>query len=212
MSSKIETLIHAPTYRLRAWLRKWESAIAAALLHGQYRITPEGVVLFEDRLLRGTYFDRIVQRMPEPEPHHNLIVDQGIMKALAVMFYTDAKIPDWYITLFNGSTPPTANLTAANFAATMGEVTSTTEGFTNATRPKFVPSSPVANVIGNLANKAVFHIAATSSVTVTGGALLSSDVRGGGSGVLWSAGLFNAPRELYDGEDYELGYQTSLVG
>lgn len=213
MSSKFETLIETPTKRLRSWLRKWDRHLATALCQGDFRITPDGVVVFEDKVLKNAYFHRVPQREKDFTVDHNVIVDQGAMKALGVMFFTDAKIPDWYLTLFNGATEPNpATLNAANFAATMGEITSTSEGFTNANRPAFQPSAPAANVISNVNNKAVFEIAAATSITATGGALVSSDVRGGTGGTLWSAARFNNERELYDGEDFELGYQTSLTG
>jgi hypothetical protein len=143
----------------------------------------------------------------------NLIVDQGVMKALGVMFFTDAKIATWYLTLFSGSTTPGATVTAANMASVLGEITSTTEGFSNATRPAFVTAAPAANIISNVASQAAFNIVATTSITATGGALISDSARGGASGFLWSAGLFTpAPRVLYTGETFDLGYQTSLVG
>lgn len=212
MLSKIETLIHTRTHKARAWLRKWELQIAAALARGEFRIDANGnVILFEDRAMRGEYFFAPRPGSNELVFNHNLIVDQGIMKALGVMFYTDTKIASWYLTMFSGATTPGNTLTAANFATTLAEITSTTEGFSNVTRPVWTPSAPAANVISNQASKATFNVVATTSIEATGGALVSSDVRGGTSGTLWSAGLFDAPRELFNGEAFALGYQTSLV-
>lgn len=210
--SKIETLITPITHKARAWLRRWGPEVAKALATGNFRITPDGAVLFEDKIVKNAYFHRVVGRDRDFVIDHNLIVDQGVMKALGVMFFSDAKIPNWYLTLGNGAANPTASLTAANFAATLGEITSTTEGFSNATRPVWTPSAPVANVISNQATKAQFNIVCASSITVTCAALVSSDVRGGTSGTLWSAARFDNPRELYNGETFELGYQTTLAG
>ncbi len=211
MLSRIEQLIHTGTKKGTAWLRKWESQIASALLHGQYRITPEGVVLFEDRLLRGEFHHRNPWRESDFIVDHNLIVDQGILKALAVNFFTDAKISTWYLALLSGSTTPLASHTAANFATALGEITSTTEGYSGSVRKTWVSAAPAANVVSNLAAKATFNIVATTTVTATGGALVSTDARGGTTGVLWSAALWSLPRELVGGEPFELGYQTSLV-
>lgn len=210
--SKIESLITPVTHKARAWLRRWGPQVAHALATGNFRITPEGVVLFEDKILKNAYFHRVVGRDKDFVIDHNLIVDQGVMKALGVMFFTDAKIPNWYLTMGNGAANPAANLTAANFASTLGEITSTTEGWSNATRPVWTPAAPVANVISNVANKAQFNIVCASSITVTCAALVSSDVRGGTSGTLWSAVRFDNARELYNGETFELGYQTTLTG
>lgn len=211
--SHIETLIHAPTKRLNAWLRRWEMDIARALAKGVFTRADDGqggIILFEDKRLRGEYFFA-----PEPGSkelcfHHNLLVDQGIMYDLGVALYTTAKIDNWYLGLFSGSTTPGATLTAANVASTLSEITSTTEGYTQTTRPAWTPSAPTSNVISNSASKAKFTIEATTSITATGGFLVSSNVRGGTSGTLWSAGKFDNARELFDGEDFELGYQTSL--
>lgn len=210
--SKIETLITPITHKARAWLRRWGPEAAKALATGNFRITPEGVVLFDDKILKNAYFHRVVGRERDFVIDHNLIVDQGVMKALGVMFFSDAKIPNWYLTMGNGAATPTAALTAANFAATLGEITSTTEGWSNATRPAWTPGAPAANVISNVGSKAQFTIVCASSITVTCAALVSSDVRGGTSGTLWSAARFDNARELYNGETFELGYQTTLAG
>jgi hypothetical protein len=212
MLSKLETLIQTPTKGLRNWLRRWEVQIANALMTGQgVTVTPEGVVLFDDKRLIGQFFHRVPQRERDFAFDRNLVVDQGIMKALAVMFHTDTKIANWYVSMFNGAATPTNALTAANVAATMSEITSLTEGFSNATRPAWTPSAPAANVISSSASKAVFNIVATTSITATGAFIVSSDTRGGTSGTLWSAARFDAERELFNGETFELGYQTSLT-
>jgi hypothetical protein len=140
-----------------------------------------------------------------------LLVDEGILKTLNVMYFSDAKLPNWYVTLFNGAAAPTGSLKASNFAATMSEITSTTEGFSNITRPQWVTTGAVAGVINNLQAKAQFNVVTASSITVTGGALISDNARGGTTGVLSSASKFTSSRELFDGETFELGYQISLT-
>ncbi|EED38787.1 conserved hypothetical protein [Stenotrophomonas sp. SKA14] len=212
MTSKLEPLIHTATKKMRNWLRRWDRHLADALRQGNFRVTPEGIVVFDDKVLRNAYFHRVVGRDDDYTVDHNLLVDQGIMKALGVMFFTDAKIPAWYLTMGNGAANPGAGLTAANFASTLGEITSTTEGWSNTTRPKWNPAAPAANVISNVANKAQFNIVCATSIKVTCGMLVSSDVRGGTDGTLWSAARFSNERELYNGEVFELGYQTSLTG
>lgn len=212
MLSKIETLIQARSTRQARWLRRWGNHVAAALRQGRFRPDGEGgIILFDDKRLHGEYFYRPRPDVNELAFSPNLIVDQGIMQALGVMFYTDSKIANWYLTMFSGATTPTANLTASNAPATLDEITSTTEGFSNTTRPAWTPSAPAANVINNDASMATFNIVATTSINATGGMLVSSDVRGGTGGVLWSAGLFDNARELFNAEPFQLGYQTSLT-
>lgn len=209
--TKIETLIQARTKRQTSWLRRWGTHLAHALRTGDFRPTPGGIIVFDDKRLHGEYFFTDRPGSTELRFCPNLVVDQGLMKALGLLFYSDAKVPDWYVTMFSGSTAPTSTLTAANVAATLGEITSTTEGFSNATRPKFVASAPVANTVSNDAAMATFNIVATTSIPATGGIIVSSDVRGGTSGTLYSAALWDAPRELFNGESFKLGYQTSLT-
>jgi hypothetical protein len=50
-----------------------------------------------------------------------------------------------------------------------------------------------------------------TSINVKGSGVHSDNVRGGTSGTLWSAGLWSAPRDLFNGEVFDLGYQTSLT-
>lgn len=212
MTSKFESIIHTVSRKGRNWLRRWDAHLADALRKGEFEVTAEGIVVFQDKVLKNAYFHRVPSRERDFAVDHNLIVDQGAMKALGVMFFTDAKIPNWYLTMGNGAANPGASLTAANFAATMGEITSTTEGWSNATRPKWVPAAPAANVISNGASKAAFEIVCATSIQVTCAGLISNDIRGGTTGTLWSAARFSSPRELYNGETFELGYQTSLTG
>lgn len=209
---KLGTIIHTPTRAARVLLQRWELQIARALLAGQFERDGDSVIIGGIARATGTFFHKL---RTEPEDalvaDHNLLVDQGILKQLGVMYFTDTKIANWYLTLFSGATAPSNTLTAANFAATMDEIVSSTEGFTNATRPQWVPTAPAANIINNLAAKAAFNIAATTSITVTGGALISDNARGGTTGTLSSASKFASGRELFDGETFELGYQISLT-
>ncbi len=212
MLSKAHSLIHTPTRRLARWLDRWRDALGAALRAGQFRMTHDGAaIVFDDVRLQGMFFypERAGSREMVFAP--NMVVDQGIMKTLGVMFKAETPITAWYLSMFSGVTPPTAGLTAANVAATLGEITSTTEGFSNVTRPAWTPGTVVANVVNNYDAMATFNVVATTTITATGGFLVSSDVRGGGSGTLWSAALWPSSRELHNGEPFKLGYQTSLT-
>ena len=101
------------------------------------------------------------------------------------------KLPTWNLALYAANYTPLANLTAASFPATASEITSNTEGYTEATRPIWTPSAPSANTIDNLANKAAFTIATASSLVVNGAALLSESAKGAVTGKLVSATKFD---------------------
>jgi hypothetical protein len=66
-------------------------------------------------------------------------------------------------------------------------------------------------VIGNLANRAVFNITCTSTLNISGAALLSDNTRGGVSGVLISASRYGAVRVVNNGDSFELGYEVELT-
>jgi hypothetical protein len=218
---KFGNLFYAPTRSARSFLKRWEAQLALAMLRGQFeRDTDGGLVIGGIAKPKGIYFHAIRNLSPlrrgladqgELCADANLLVDEGILKQLGVMYYTDAKLLNWYLSLFSGTANIVGTLTAATIAATMSEITSSTEGFSNVTRPQWVPTAPAAGVINNLAAKAQFNVVSASSITVTGGFLISDNARGGTTGVLSSASKFSAARELFNGETFELGYQIALT-
>jgi len=212
---ELSSIIYAGSKRLKAFVERHQNAIARALIRGDTTRDCGGVIVDDMFKLSGTFFHRVIgangRQRGEWLADHNLIVDQGILKMLGVMYFTDTKITAWYLSLFDGAANPAANTTAANYASTMGEITSTTEGFSNATRPVWTPAAPAANIVTNSASKAAFTVVCTTSIDVTGGALISEATRGGTTGVLSSASRFGSARELFNGETFELGYQIALT-
>lgn len=205
------------THALLNRVKRWQKHIALALLSGEYVIR-NGVITIGDQFqLAGRYFGDVSNPSPlrgspfEPLLSPNLLVDQGILKTLAVMWGADAKLANWYCTLFQNAVTPTGSLTAANVASTLGEITSTTQGFSNATRPAFVPAAPAAYKITNTASKAAFNIVCAGSINVEGAFLISDSARGGTTGVLASASRFPDAREFFNGETFDLGYEISLT-
>ena len=69
-----------------------------------------------------------------------------------------------------------------------------------------------AGVIGNLSSKAVFTIVCTTSINISGAALLSSNTKGSTSaGTLASASRFGTVRTVNSGDAFELGYEVELI-
>lgn len=214
--------------RLRNTFDKHRLAIAKALLGGDYRQTPEGLLVLKDSIqVIGTHFHRILNPNREMRDFaiddgslavdHNLLPDEGILYALALLLYQtgtygggQAQLAHWYIALFNGSTAPSSTTTAANFASTLTEITSTTEGYTNSTRPEYVGSAPASGVANNLASMASFTIATATSIDIKGSGVLSSNVRGGTAGKCLSAAQYGATRTTYNAEVFQVGYQLGL--
>lgn len=190
---------------------KHRREIAAALAAGKYEVTDGGLLIKAgiDALATGVYVHS-VNGGQDLREDPNLLPDEGILHMLNVTFGATAKVPNWYLALFANQINPAPNWTAANFAATAGEITSSTEGYSNSTRPAFTSSPAAAGQITNLAAKAAFNIVCTTSLNVEGAAMLSNSGKGSGAGVLASASRYSATRTLYNGDVYEVGYGVSL--
>lgn len=187
---------------------KYANDIAKFIESGDFEATDEGLLIHRSILARGRYTHSVNGQDVQVDP--NLIPTEGITYILGSALGSTSKISTWYLAVFSGAVTPTASWTAANFASNASEITSTTEGYSNATRPAWTPGSVAAGVIGNLSSKAVFNIVCTTSVNISGAALLSSNTRGGTSGVLVSASRFGTVRQVYSGDAFELGYEVEL--
>lgn len=141
----------------------------------------------------------------------NVLPTQGINHCLGVWLGAVAKPAGWYLSLYQNNVDPAANWTAANVVANAGESTSTTEGYTQATRPQFTPNAATSGHIDNVGNEARFTIATASTVDFNGLFLISDNVRGGGSGFLGSAAAMPLTRTLQNGDNYDVGYQVTIT-
>lgn len=187
---------------------KHEKEIAGFIRSGDFEETPEGLLIHRSILASGRYVHSVNGQ--DEKVDHNLIPAEGVAYILDSSLGAVAKITNWYLAVFSGNVNPASNWTAANFAAQASEITSTTEGYSNVTRPAWTPGSTTAGVIGNLTSKAVFNIVCTTSVNISGAGLLSSNTRGGTSGTLVSASRFATVRQVYTGDAFELGYEVEL--
>ena len=185
--------------------------LAGELRAERFDITEEGI--FFPRLgiqASGEYFDRINGGQWSGS-NPNLIPVEGLAHLLNVALGTTAKPAGYYIALFSGTTAPAANWTAASFAAVASEIVSLTEGYTAATRPVWTPVNTTTGSIDNIASPAEVTIATSGTLNVTGLALLTSNARGGTTGVLVSAAKFAAARTFQNGDTYEVGYRLNLT-
>lgn len=184
--------------------------IQQSLHNEQFDLTEEGLYLPRQGIMvKGEYFDRLNDGEWERTP--NLVVTEGLAHILNTALGSTAKAAGYYLALFSGATAPAANWTAANFASVASEIVSTTEGYTNATRPEWTPANTTTGSIDNMSATASLTIATTSTLNVTGAALLTNSTRGGTSGVLISATKFSATRTFQTGDVYQVGYRLSLT-
>ena len=184
------------------------------LRDGHYTYSDKGIILGNDAIVaRGVYHPFIDGERMDPE--HNLLPLEGLAYFLSVGIKSGTAEANWYLALSSGNTNPASTWTAANYASNASEITSTTEGYSEATRPAWVPgtisSSGSSSTVGNLSSLASYSIVCTTNISIAGAAVLSSDVRGGTAGTLLSATRFGSPHTVNNGSTFELGYEIELT-
>jgi hypothetical protein len=141
---------------------------------------------------------------------HNLVVNVGLKDMNEKYFTGSGYTAGWFLGLYgDGSTNnPAAGDTMASHAG-WTEITA----YSQANRPACVFGTATTadpSVISNANSVAVFSMNGTATV---GGAFLTSDnTKGGTTGILFSAGDFQAPgdRAVVDGDTLNVSYQFSL--
>jgi hypothetical protein len=141
---------------------------------------------------------------------HNLVVNVGLKDMNDKYFTGSSYTAAWYLGLYGAasSNNPAAGDTMASHAG-WTEITA----YSQATRPQCVFGAATTadpSVISNTNSVAVFSINGTA---VVGGAFLTSDnTKGGTTGILFSAGDFQAPgdRSVVTGDTILVTYNFSL--
>jgi hypothetical protein len=187
---------------------KHKKEIAGFIKNGDFEKTDGGILIHNAIMARGMYTHSV--NGGDEETDKNLIPDEGIAHILGVALSDDVRVATWYLAVFSGAVTPAANWTAANFTANSSEITSNTEGYSDTTRREWVPGVVTGGVLDNLASKAVFNIACTTTINISGVGMLSSNTKGGTTGTLVSATRFSAARTLNDTDAFELGYEMEI--
>ncbi len=163
----------------------------------------------------GTYYEilngKLVGLHDAPVLTPNNLPAEGIADCLDTWLGSKAKKSAWYLGLYANAINPASSWTAANVAATAGEITSTTEGYSETTRPQFTPNATANGACDNVGQEAAFTIVSSGTVNVEGAFLISDNARGGTAGVLASAARYKATRQLQDGDNYKVGYRVTLT-
>lgn len=180
----------------------------------KYEWTDEGDLWFPEQqsLVKGAgIFTHWVNGEDERQDH-NMWVTEGRNHALDVVFGAGTQSTAWYLALFTGNVSVASTWTAANFASNATENTSTTEGYTNSTRPAWtVNGAASAGSVSNSSSPIVYTFATASSVVVRGAGFLTTNSRGGTSGKLMSASRFAADRTMSDTDQLSVSYALSLT-
>lgn len=143
---------------------------------------------------------------------HNMWVTEGRNHALDVVFGSGTQSTTWYLAPFTGNVSVASTWTAANFASNATENTSTSEGYTNATRPAWtINGAASSGSVTNSSSPTTFTFASASTVTVRGIGFLTTNTRGGTSGKLMSASRFAADRVMANSDQLSVTYALSLT-
>ena len=140
---------------------------------------------------------------------HNLVVNQGLKDMNDKYFTGSGYTAAWYIGLINNSPSPT--LAAGDTAAQIGGSNGWAEftGYSQANRPtlSFSASTTADPSVISTASAAAFSI--TSTATIYGAFVVSSNTKSGTSGVLFSEGAFAATRSVVNGDTLNVSYSLS---
>lgn len=144
--------------------------------------------------LKLTHVDGTVEYSED----HNMIPLEGRNHIMGVAFKGATQVPTWYIALYEGNYTPVDSVTAASFAGDATECTA----YTPSTRVEWIEGAVAAGAVDNSASLAEFTF--TANKVIYGGALLSSSVKGGVTGVLSSIARFSSPKTVETGAKLEV--------
>jgi hypothetical protein len=192
-------------------MQKHYAEFARALDNGDFTETEAGILIKSGGpLARGRYFTKIGDEIVTLGT--NKVPLEGLTYFLNVGVKDGTKQTAFYMALFSAATNPLGTWTAANFASSATEITSSSEGYSNATRPQWLPGNIAGGAakVDNLTSLATYNIVCTTSINISGAAILTSNTKGGTGGILISAARFNSPHTVNNGSTFELGYELEL--
>jgi len=190
-------------------LVKHAREFAGYLKNRQYEQTPAGVVFPQAHAFaHGMYSHRVNGGEWVHDP--NLLPSEGLTYLLSLLG-AGTKLTPWYIAPYAGAISPGANWTAATFPATASEITSGTEGYTNATRPTWTAGTAAADTINNNSSPVTFTIITATTLLMNGVGMVSESAKGATTGKLLSATRFGAQRSFATGDLFDVKYAVSLT-
>lgn len=178
--------------------------------NNQYEVTDQGILFPKAGVTAvGEYLYSSNGGDVSIEP--NLITTEGLNHILMVAMSGTAKANPFHLAIWGANYTPAASITAASFPATANEITSGTEGYSQATRPTWTPNAATAGQIDNIGLEAQYSIVTASAIVIRGAALLSESAKGATTGVLVSITRFAQDRTQYSGDVVNLGYRLRLL-
>lgn len=130
----------------------------------------------------------------------------GLNHMLGATFKSETQNGTWYGGLINNS-----GFSAIAAADTMSSHAGWTEAttYSASTRPAWTPGTASG---GSLAGTGAITWTANTSCTIRGLLIVSTNNKGGSTGILWATGLFSSAQSLLNGQTLESSYTTTLTG
>jgi len=192
-------------------LKKHYQEIRRALTNHKWDRDDRGnVAIGRMGLLAAGVYNVRVNKGPWSEDIPNILPVEGLIVVLGILG-NHISIPSLYLSLYATALTPISTHTGASYTATFGEITSGTEGYTEATRVAWTTAAPsVTAILNNYASPATFTIATASTLNVNGVAMLTTSAKGDTSGKLVSATRFSSTRTFSDTDEFDIKYQIGL--
>lgn len=185
--------------------------LAAEIKRGHFEADDKGgLYLPKSRVFVGGVFEithrrksgEILSVMKSP----NMVPQEGRQYILDIIADGRTQEANWYIGLFEGDYTPDDLVTAATVAADATECTA----YDQSERPLWDTASPiVSDTASNSASRAVYTF--NDDKTVYGGFLISSDEKGGSSGLLLAISRFPAEKIVATTEELTAAYLFSVA-
>ena len=185
---------------------------AAALRGHRFDVVGDGSLFFPEQKVfaSGVYHHRIRGKEDDWQRAPNLLPTEGLNYILDSFVSSHSAIP-LYMALYATGIPPAANWTAASFYGTAGEITSNSEGYSEANRVTWTAAAAAAATKDNYSNVAAFTIISSGSLNVNGVGLLTVNTKGSLSGALISATRFGTQRVFANTDVFDVKYQLALT-
>jgi hypothetical protein len=137
----------------------------------------------------------------------NIVVDEGLDYALSTAFAGGSALTNWYIGVFKNNYTPQSTDVIATFPG-VGVAGESTTDYNETTRPVWTNAGVVTKTITNTASPAVFTF--NSTVSIYGGFLASSSVKGGLTGKLAAASKFSSVRSMLSADVLNVTYNLTI--
>lgn len=152
-------------------------------------INPDGSVAWREELKNG-------------------ITNVGLNNLLDVYLGATAKNSAWYIGLIDATGYST--LAAADTMSSHTGWAEHTSGYSQSNRPTWSPGSASSQ---SVTNASTVDFTVTSSITIKGMFLTTSNTKGGTTGILWCTALFTSGDQgLVNGQTLKITYTCSAAG